>query len=253
MARGFVYLYLNLMGLSLLLSVASAQVVPLGLGLEQDTQVVVFVEDNCPACEALISRLWGLNARYVGSEPELPYPDYRQDEYGFAARTLRIETYPTVLVLQDGHEVQRQEADTIDPEVMQAAVAALREGLMIPQWLIGIEVGQQVEGYFEDYTGLLVFWQEDCEPCRQEAEQLEGIVVEGLVEVRIVAPEENVPDTLTEADAPGIREAWGIQGHVRVYLEDGVPVWIDLGYREDVREMVETVVRVREGVRPSAF
>jgi thiol-disulfide isomerase/thioredoxin len=227
---------------------AAGRAVPWGYSLEEGTRVVAYVTHDCPECETLIERLWGLGVVFVGSEPDLPYPNYLWDERELIARTLRIIEAPTVVLLQGGHEVQRHVTQRIDPEVIHAAVSALHTGALQADRLVDLTIGERVPSHFEDFTGLVVFWRETCEPCEREAQVLVEVATSLPLEVRVVPAGQDVPPELERAETLGIREAWGIGGHVRVLLSRGVPVWIDMGAREDLMEILQDLVALLETI-----
>lgn len=60
----------------------------------------------------------------MGAAADLAYPGYLQDADAIALGTLRIDEYPTVVVLQDAQEMVRQEG-VVDEEIIAATVVAL--------------------------------------------------------------------------------------------------------------------------------
>lgn len=64
-----------------------AQSVPIGYGLEEGTQILVFVAPNCAPCESLAT-LKDYPITFVGRAGQMPYSPYRQDKGDVLARGL---------------------------------------------------------------------------------------------------------------------------------------------------------------------
>lgn len=231
----------------LLLGLARSQTIPLYLGLEEGVRIIAFVAEDCAPCTALPSRLFALSPQFLGSSETLGYHDYVRDLGDVAARTMRVTTYPTVIVLRHGQEVIRQ-VGFIDPEVLAATVVALESGAMKPTWYLDISFGTRVAGPLHDFTGLLVYWRGSCERCEHTLPQLEELAT--FMRVALVRadgePSERIQVT-GQIDLLG-EEAladWTLPGGlVHVYLSRGVPMWIGAGHFEDLTELVTLVVEI---------
>jgi thiol-disulfide isomerase/thioredoxin len=219
----------------LAVGVASAQVAPFGLDMKHGVKVLAFVTADCPACEAL-RELDDLPILFVGPEPSLPYMPYRQDTGGnLVARTFYIQQAPTVVVLEDGQEVTRY-VGAVGKEVIIGDIAMIEQGVLSPQYDLEVRVGEQVDGRFADYTGMVVFWKQDCVWCEREEADVAALCEAGEVPVIVLAVTIKAwPDSCTGLHDSETYEAWGIPGApVHVYLDEGRVMWIDLGYREDL-------------------
>jgi thiol-disulfide isomerase/thioredoxin len=148
--------------------------------------VLAFVAADCPACEAL-RELGDLPILFVGPEPSLPYTPYRQDSDGnLIARTFYVYgQLPMVVVLKDGQQVERF-AGAVDREAVRAAFEMTEQGALSPQYDLNIHVGEQVEGQFADYTGMVIFWKQDCVWCEREEADVAALCEAGQVPVTVL-------------------------------------------------------------------
>lgn len=224
-----------LVWLLVLIGLVLAQNVPYGLGLEQGTRVLVFVAPNCAACETL-ANLPGLPVLYVGRAESLPYKPYRRDPGDVLARAFRIRTAPTMVVLKDGQEVKRF-TSRVDPGVLGLVVRTTESGSMAPRFRQLVKVGQPAPEPYNNFTGLLVFWQEDCMWCQREAESLAKLCASRPV--WIVSGQGKWPQACAGEPKPELFSAFGIPGTpAHVYLKEGRVVWLDFGYRSDLEELL---------------
>jgi hypothetical protein len=187
--------------------------------------------------------LAGYDMLFIGSQQDLPFTPYFYDKVELVANSFRVVRYPTVVVLSNRQEVLRQ-VEVIDTEVIAATIEALDRGAMIPPWQLAVGVGQRVTGDYEDFTGLVVYWRSDCEGCKSESTQLETLRETGVL-VEIVGVEPGAPEVAQEEGRSSTADAWGLPAApMHIYLKDGTPLWIDAGYRDDLVEMVRTVVEL---------
>lgn len=209
-------------------------------------QTLVFVRDGCDACTRLAAALDRLDVVYVGHESTLPYEPYHQDALGLMAKTFRVVSYPTAVVLQGRQEVLRQEG-FVDVAVVEASVNALATGAMVPPWQVGLDIGERVEGGYENFTGLVVYWDTGCEACVRERPQLAQIAAETRTEVRVIGAVEQLPDGVSASDSSVTASSWGLPGApMHIYLRDGVPLWIDAGFRGDLVAVLMLVLELAD-------
>jgi thiol-disulfide isomerase/thioredoxin len=232
---------------ALLLGSALAQVAPLGLGVEEGVHVLAFVAADCSGCEAL-KALEDLPILFVGPEPSLPYTPYKQDTDGnLIARTFYVYgQIPTVVVLRDGQQVKRF-TGAVDVGAVRTAFEMAEEGTLSPRFNLNIRVGERVEGQFADYTGLVIFWKQDCIWCERIEPDVTAICEAGDLPVRVLAVTlKEWPEACEGMYESHTYEAWGIPGApVHVYLEEGKVIWIDLGYREDLQQIARILAARR--------
>ncbi|WMT57241.1 hypothetical protein [Truepera radiovictrix] len=238
----------------MLLHIGLAQMVPYGLGLESGVHVLAFVSADCKACEVLRQELEGLPVTYIGSEPELDYEPYLQDtSHRLVARTLRVETTPTVLVLKDG-QIAEGYTEPIATSEVRMMVEDVANGTRLLDYAYNIAIGERVEGVFANYTGLLVFYRESCEACLRGRDVLAEVCRDTALNITVLVTRgeeplfEGCPSQHEHARDTAI--AWQLPGvPSMVYLKEGLVTWVDLGYREDFREVAEALVATEGEVK----
>lgn len=176
----------------------------------------------------------------------MPYEPYHHDTLGLIAKTFRVVTYPTAILLQGRQEVLRQ-VGFVDVAVVEASVNALATGAMIPPWRVGLTIGERVEGGHESFTGLMVYWKSDCDACERERSQLARIATETLTEVRVIGAVERLPDGVSTGDPSVTATSWGLPGApMHIYLRNGVPLWIDAGFRSDLVDVLLLILELAD-------
>lgn len=236
---------LSLMVFAVLSALAWAQtpqVAPWTLEIEEPISVLLFVAPDCAPCTDLAAALEGV-AGLVVIAPAGPLPEgaHAVDRGGLASRTFRVTTFPTVVLTLGRQEVLRQ-AGQVDLEVLEASLAALRDGRMPAPWRVGIEVGARVDGPLRDFTGLVVYWDEPCAGCEGERAQVERLLASGDVAVRVIG-KGGIEFGVDDADLVGVPAAWGLPAApMHVFLLGGVPLWIDAGARDDLEETVRLIL-----------
>lgn len=227
--------------LSCVSSVAVAQFVPYGVDIAHPNAVLIFADDTCDACEHLTAD-WPM--LFVGAEEDLPYTPYVYDDNLLLHRTFRIHHRPTVVVLGNGQEITR--LASVDMAEIQAALAAADSGELTHPYNYAIAIGENVDGKFHDYTGLLVFYRESCPECELLQPVLTDLCQTAGITITILSTrDEPIPEACPGDYARDIALDWGIPGvPSMVYLQSGRVMWIDLGYREesDLRALVALLV-----------
>ncbi len=240
--------FLSLIGFA---NVSWAQVVPYGVKIEDGVKILVFVESNCDACEALQSEFEGLPATYIGADLFLPYTPYLTDtENQLVARTFRVPEFPSVYVLKDGQVATKFEGGA-DRSTVEAAVKDVEAGTVVPEYTYTINIGEHLTGEFSDYTGFLVFYRESCEKCQEEKPILSQLCESGELSITILATrDEPLPEGCSGEFARQTALDWGIPGVPSVvYLDKGVVTWVDLGFREDLAVIAEDLVETQGGTQ----
>lgn len=218
-----------------------AQSVPIGYGLEEGTQILVFVSPNCAACESLAT-LKDFPVTFVGRAEQMPYSPYRQDKGDLLARALRIQSAPTLVVLKDGWEVKRL-TGKINPSAKTLGLLfdAAEAGLLSPAYTLAVSLGQVAPAPYQDFSGLLVFGYERCRWCELEKESWARLC-QRSVNLRIIYSEGRWPEVCKGELSTELFGRFGVPGTpTHVYLRQGRVVWIDVGYRSDLEEVVQAL------------
>lgn len=227
---------LGVAALLMLGSIANSNTIaPWLLDAHEQASLLLFVDADCADCQAIYVDLQSEAPTWVIAYSEHEgYGSLIVDTAGILISTFRITTYPTLIVSRSGQEVIRQ-VGWVDKQVVVATIEALRANLIPHTWEVGIEVGTRVPGRFADFTGLIVYWEADCDWCQRESGQVETLQAldDMLVEVIVARESEELDDSL---------HLWDLAGApMHIYLRAGVPLWIDIGYRDDLVELVQKV------------
>lgn len=218
-----------------------AQSVPIGYGLEEGTQILVFVSPNCAACASLAA-LKDFPVTFVGRAEQMPYSPYRQDKGDVLARALRIQTAPTLVVLKDGWEVKRLTGKiNLTPKTLSLLIDAAEAGLLSPQYAMPLTLGQPAPAPYQDFTGWLVFGYEGCHWCQQEKDTWAKLCRQS-VSLKIIYSEGKWPEACKGELNSEPFSTFGIPGTpTHVYLRGGRVAWGDVGYRSDLAEIVQAL------------
>ena len=227
------------------LSYACAQRAPLGI-FPEGIKVLLFVNDDCPACIQLSENLDGLPLIHVGmDEKNTAYEPYFADQNYVVGRAFSVDSVPTISVIQDGQEVKRFDG-YIEASPVREAVEDALEGLLTPEYEFILKIGQTVTDDYSAYTGFLVFYRDSCDACKEEAPFLTEACQSGISLTVLSTREEPTPEGCPGVYARDIAVEWGVPGvPATVYLSDGEVVWFDVGYREDFIEFNEALLSLR--------
>lgn len=226
------------LGLAALLTLSSAArsntITPWLLDLTEPVSLLLFVEPDCAECQAAHFDLQGEAPMRVAATSAVEgYGALFVDAGEILTRTFRVTDYPTLIVLRENQEVIRQNR-FVDREVVEATISALQADRIPQTWKVGIQIGTRVPGRFTDFTGLVVYWQQDCDWCDQEIDQVAALTAL------------DIPVEVIGAESTGSSEdtarLWGLPGApMHIYLRAGVPLWIDTSFREDLVELVQRI------------
>jgi len=228
-----------ILGLAMLLALTSAArsntIAPWLLDITEPVSLLLFVEPDCEECRATYFDLQGEAPMRVAATSEVEgYGALFLDASEILTRTFRVTNYPTLIVLRENQEVIRQNR-LVDIEVVAATISALQADRIPQTWKVGIQTGTRVPGRFADFTGLVVHWQQDCDWCDQETDQVAALRAHGNIPVEVIGTESTGSDEDTA-------KLWGLPGApMHIYLRAGVPLWIDTGFREALVELVQRV------------
>jgi thiol-disulfide isomerase/thioredoxin len=232
--------------LLVILSTTSAQVVPHGFGLDKGIQILVFIDSQCETCQAIHQDLQGLAVTYIGSDFILPYNPYQADTTNqLIARTFRVPSIPTIYILVDGHTVQAFEGGA-DRATIEEILGSLENNDLSLDVTYKITPGQTVSGKFENYTGLVVFYRESCELCIQEKPLISELCQNSQLTLTVISTKEDepLPDNCQGEYNRQLALDWGLPGvPAAIYINNGTITWIDSGYREDLSEILEDLVK----------
>lgn len=214
-----------------------------GYELEQGTRILVFATTECTVCKTLAA-MEGFPITFVGRAEKLPFSPYLHDEGDLLARALRIQTAPTLVVLRDGWEVKRL-TGKINPtaKTISLLVDAAEAGLLSPAYNLKVALGDTAPAPFQDFSGLLVFGYEQCRWCELEKE-LWANPCQQSVRLHVIYSEGRWPEACTGELNTELFGTFGIPASpTHIFLRQGRIVWINVGYRGDLAEIVEALSR----------
>ncbi len=226
-----------LVALTALAGTARSNVIaPWLLSVTEPVSLLLFVTLDCVGCSELYSDVReAAPILVVSHEPVLGFGPFTLDVDDIITKTFRVTAYPTLVVLR-GRQEQIRQVDYVDLEIVAATLDALFGGRMPRTWPVGISVGERVPGEYANFTGLIIYSQQNCEACEKEAEQIDELLADATINIAIVGQERSGEPNSAENTAV----LWGLPGApMHVYMRDGVPLWIDTGYRPDLVELVQ--------------
>ena len=224
---------------ALILSIASAQVAPYGLNVQDKDAILVFT----PTCAGPTSINIDMSIKVLFISPQYcSGQKIYYDEGLLWHRIFYINKYPTIILLKQGVEAYR----TFN--IKEIATLMYNKDKYKTRYEIGIRPGSNIviENH-NNYTGFIVVWKNDCKWCKKEANQINTLC--RREEVLIVSDTNRQPDQL-----PDCKEVinweyynkWNIPGApTHAFVEKGVILWIDVGYRPDLLELAKAKVRGR--------
>lgn len=230
-------LFTVLVALTALAGTARSNVIaPWLLSVTEPVSLLLFVTPDCVGCSEIYSDVREAAPILVVSHEPVPgFEPFALDVDDIITKIFRVTAYPTLVVLR-GRQEQIRQVEHVDLEIVAATVAALLTDRMPRTWPVGINVGERVPGEYANVTGLIIYSQQNCEACEKEAEQIDELLADATINISIVGQELSGEPSSTEDTAV----LWGLPGApMHVYLRDGVPLWIDTGYRPDLVELVQ--------------
>lgn len=233
--------------LMVLFGLGLGQIVPYGFQVERGVKVLIFVAQDCRECEALRG-LAGLPTTFIGQSPSMPYSPYLYDDTGLLMRAFYIrDRLPTVVILKDGHVMARLVKPGRLEEVKKAYESARLPETRSRFKNLRLRLGERVNGQFSNYTGMIVFWKQEYLWCEREAADIEAICKSGLIAVTVIAvTKKEWPMSCKGQHGTQEYQSWGIPGApTHVFLQKGVVRWVDIGYRPDLKEVVEALIKRR--------
>lgn len=212
------------------LTLVTAQSLPLGYGIPNEA-LLVFVSEHCSACQNYLEDSHH-SAVYIGRHSTSEYAPYVWDEGDILARTFQVLDAPTVVVIKDGYSLGRF-AGYLGSSDLDEVLEYLHPELVDPPPNHHL-VGSHVPNPLADYTGLIVFWSEDCEWCQLNSREIMATCMQQAVRIVSLSGKgpsqcktiENADMFLDSIDIPATPTF--------LFAHEGTIVWSALGYRADL-------------------
>lgn len=147
-----------------------------------------------------------------------------------------------MIITNDGLEVKRFVLPNLpDARLLNLALQAAQAGLITPAYTTQIKLGEVAPAPYNAYSGLLIFGRESCQFCEQEKDSWVEMCRNKLP-IHLVYSEGKWPEACDGEVNVDLFQKFGIPGTpTHVYLKAGHVMWIDIGYRADLTELVKAL------------
>jgi len=220
--------------LAITANIGKLQLAPVGLGIENANSVVIFIDN----CNHNIERNnifdTALPIKYI-SLSNCPSKRFFYDRNMLWNKLFYIRKRPTIVILRQGQLVYKSN----NIEILKDADDIVR--IHKPSYQIGIRAGYKIKfDGLHKFTGLIVFWKNKCLWCKKEALEINNLC--RLLNTVIISDSNTMPALLPACKnlAPWhLYNDWSIPGApTHIMVQEGVIEWIDVGYRENILDLV---------------
>lgn len=239
--------------------------------------ILLFIHSKCPACGRMVEALpsyagevdWYVVTRTLDKTilkqlyQHVPPERVIFDAEGEIGRVFSVERVPSTAFLEDGIRVLYEEWPLQrDLGELASLVSGFLQGRYVAPPQINIVPGQTLAGWtVADEEGrlvdlsqiqrpaLLTFFSRNCPACRQQLPVVEEFSSEHGLPVFLIEPDDQEGPSPLAADSPvrilvdrgrQVTDGLGVSvTPVNLLIdESGVVVWVDIGFREDLEQVL---------------
>lgn len=238
--------------------------------------VLLFVHESCPACSRMVKAIaqqqetdWYVVVRSLDRsflrqlKDHVPPDRIVHDVNGDVGRVLRVGRVPSTAFLTDGLRVLIEEwPQNRDLAEFTTLVEEFKAGRYRPAPALGILPGETLQGWtVADTEGvsldmaeiqgpaLITFFSRNCEACRQQLPVMERLASAHGLKVILIEPDDLEGPSAVASTSPvqllvdrnrQVFDGLGVSATPTNLVIDrrGVVVWTDVGFREDLEQVM---------------